>query len=141
MHKFTGNDGHEWGISLNSWTAREVKKATGVDLLDLETLTAKLADAYVLVDVLWVMVRKEAEAAGIADEEFGRSLAGDAIEAATAAMLEEIIDFFPQPRRPVLRKALEKANLLTEEMTRAATEAMDRLTLGDLSSLVAASSD
>ena len=44
MHKFTGNDGHEWGISLNSWTAREVKKATGVDLLDLETLTAKLAE-------------------------------------------------------------------------------------------------
>ena len=140
MHKFTDNDGHEWGISLNSWTAREVKEKTGVDLLDMESLTTKLADTYTLVNVLWVLVSKEAGERGTTDEDFGRSLAGDQVEDATNAMLEEIIDFFPQSRRPILRKALEKANLLTQEMTKAGMEAMDKMTLGDLSGLVAASS-
>jgi hypothetical protein len=35
-------------------------------------------------------------------------MAGDAIEHATTALLEELVDFFPQGKRRVLHKALAK---------------------------------
>ena len=41
-----------------------------------------------------------------------RGWAGDAIERATAALLEELVDFFPSPKRHILRKALAKLETL-----------------------------
>ena len=40
-----------------------------------------------------------AEKQKISDEDFGRGLGGDAIDSATTALLEELVDFFPQRRR------------------------------------------
>ena len=67
------------------------------------------------------------------DEDFGRAMAGDAILGATDALLDEIVDFFPNPKRAILQRlvaaarraetaakaALDKA-LSTDELDRAA---------------------
>ena len=44
----------------------------------------------------------------VSDADFGRALSGDVIDAATTALLEELIDFFPSRRRAILRQAWEK---------------------------------
>ena len=58
--------------------------------------------------MLYALVKPEADAKGITDEDFGRAMAGDAVEHATTALLEELVDFFPQGKRRLLQKALGK---------------------------------
>jgi hypothetical protein len=43
-------------------------------------------------------------------------LSGDVIDQATTALLEELIDFFPQRRRAILRQAWEKVKTLKSRL-------------------------
>ena len=133
MRKFTDSTGRDWELSVNVMTATRVKDQTGVDLLDLEALSGTLGNVYTLVNVLWILVSKQAEKLGVDDESFGASLAGDAIEAATDSLMEEIINFFPLQRRKVLTMALEKSKSLLTAMTEQAEARIQKLTVGDLS--------
>ena len=58
--------------------------------------------------MIYIVCKPEADQNKITDEQFGRAMAGDAIEHATGAFLEELVDFFPEAKCQVLRKALEK---------------------------------
>ena len=65
-------------------------------------------DPILLCDIIYVLCQSEAEQRGISDEDFGRAMAGDAIDHATASLLEELVGFFPKNRRGLLSKALSK---------------------------------
>ena len=118
MKTFRDNDGRSWNLTLNVYAVKKVRDLLGVDLLDLggETPSAKepgllyrlIADPVLLVDVLYVVCRDQADQAGVTDEQFGRAMAGDAIDAATRAFLEELADFTPSPRdRARARKVID----------------------------------
>jgi hypothetical protein len=107
MRTFQDNAGRTWTIALNVWTLKRVRDLLAVDLLDLagdETnpgsglLHRFIADPILLVDVLYVACKDQADPLGVTDEQFGRAMAGDAIDAATRAFLEELADFTPSPR-------------------------------------------
>jgi len=108
MRTFNDNAGRTWSLTLNVWTVKKVRDLLGVDLLDLggEAATRDkpgllfrlIADPVLLVDVLYVVCRDQADGAGVTDEQFGRAMGGDAIDAATKAFLEELADFTPSPR-------------------------------------------
>ena len=51
---------------------------------------------------------------GITDEDFGEAMAGDAIEHATTALLEEVIDFFPEAKRMVMQKILSASRRFSD---------------------------
>ena len=140
MHEFSDNLGRNWRLALNVASARRVRNETGVNLLEVEQLTKELADPFTLFDVLWHLVSEQAAAAEVSPEQFGESLTGDAVELATMALLEEIIDFFPQRRRMILKKAFAKSLELDKAMTDHATAQVEKLTLGDLSGALPASS-
>ena len=103
MHTFTDNAGRVWTANLNVATLTRVRALAG-----------------------------EADKLGVSDEDFGRAMAGDAILGATDALLDEIVDFFPNPKRAILQRlvaaarraetaakaALDKA-LSTDELDRA----------------------
>jgi hypothetical protein len=115
MHTFKDTLGREWAIALNVTAVRRIRDLAKVDLLDFTEgrIFARLADDPVLLaDVLYATLKPDADAKGVSDEEFGRALAGDAIEAATGALLEELADFFPSRRRQVLAKGLAKVKEL-----------------------------
>ena len=77
----------------------------------------------VLVDIVYCLCKPDADAAGVSDEEFGRAMAGEAIDAAYEAFLEELVGFFRHPaKRRVLQKALGKLREL-EAMAMATAEA------------------
>ena len=77
------------------------------------TLVERLiSDPVLLCDVVYVVCKEEADSKDVSDEDFGRAMAGDALEHATTALLEELIDFFPQGRRRLLKKALAKLKTL-----------------------------
>ena len=52
-------------------------------------------------------------------------MAGDAIDAATTALLEELVDFFPSGKRQILNKALAKLRTFETKALAAADKRLD----------------
>ena len=136
MHIFTDNKGHKWDVVLNVSQMRRVRATLGIDLVNVITLDAKgevkvdlidrLAnDPCLLVDILCVLTKKQAEKEGVTETEFGESLAGESIEEATKAFLDELVDFFPGAKRLFLEKAVKLSRKYTEEMTSALATALN----------------
>lgn len=131
MRQFKDNAGRTWEISVNVDAIKRVrallKDDAGVPVNLLSAveghLLEKLAsDPILLVDLVYVLCQPAADRLGVTDEDFGRSMAGDAIDAATVAMMEELTDFFPASRRPLLQAATKKLaylqNIATSEAIR-----------------------
>lgn len=113
MKTFTDCMGRTWTVTINVGTIKRVKTMLGINLLEAITddLAEKLKnDVCMLVDVLYVICKNEADAKNITDENFGEAMAGDALENATNAFLDELIDFFPAEKKMILRKAINKVN-------------------------------
>ncbi len=117
MKTFTDNTGRTWTLSVTVGTIKRVRALCGIDLANIITVTPgdrpnvdlleQLAsDPVLLVDVLYAVCKPEADSKGVSDEDFGRAMAGDAIELATSALLDEVIDFFPATKRQVFQKIL-----------------------------------
>ena len=136
MRTFKDNAGRTWSVTLNVLQMKRIRAHLGIDLVNVITLDAggkvkvdlvdRIAnDPCLLVDILWVLVEDEAKAAGVTDEECGRSLAGESIEEATRAFLDELVDFFPGAKRLFLKKAVELSRKFGGEMTEALGKALE----------------
>lgn len=79
--------------------------------------------------MLWVLCEPDARKASISDEQFGAALAGDAIERAATAFMEELVDYFPPAKRQVLADALAKLTELQASMAKAAIERIEGPTM------------
>ena len=131
MKTFTDNTGRTWTLSVTVGTIKRVRALCGVDLANIIKtpnvgLLERLAsDPVLLVDVLFAVCKPEADTKGITDEEFGRAMAGDAIELAATALLDEIIDFFPEAKRKVFRKILDASRRFEARSKQALTELLE----------------
>ena len=136
MRTFKDNSGRTWTVELNVHQMKRVRAHLGIDLVNVIALDPDgkvkvdlvdriAGDPCLLVDILWVCVEEEAKAAGVTDEQFGRSLAGDSIETATAAFLDELVDFFPGAKRLFLKKAVELSRKYAGESTAALEKALE----------------
>jgi hypothetical protein len=128
MRTFTDNANRTWTVTVNVDAIKRVKGTLGVNLL--EAIEGKLldrlaTDPVLLCDILYVLCRQQADAAGVSDEDFGGAMAGDVIEQATTAFLEELAGFFPKGRRDLLTKALGKLAKLEAMALTAASERLD----------------
>ncbi len=111
MTAFTDACGRSWSVDITVATLKRIRTLTGTDLLEAAggTLLDRLvADPVLLGDVLYACVKPQADERKLTDEDFGRALAGDAIDAATTALIEAFVAFFPSPRRRILAKAAAK---------------------------------
>ena len=130
MKTFTDNGGRTWTVSLNVTTLKQVKSLCGVDLMDAVNDGGKLlerlaSDPVLLCDVIFAICKDQAEAKSVTDVDFGGGMAGDPIESATTALLEELVDFFPRGKREVLRRALQKMRTYEEKFLKAAHLKLD----------------
>ena len=128
MKTFTDNAGRPWTIAINVDAIKRVRGLLGVDLMDAvegKLIQNLLENPILLCDVVYCLVKAQADSAGVSDEDFGRSMGGDAIDLATAAMLEELVGFFPPRRRALLTKALEKFRLLEQTAIQKAGQRLD----------------
>ena len=121
MHTFKDNQGREWTVEITVAAIKRVRGLAGVDLMEVlegsNGLIEKLVrDPVLLCDVIYAACKPQADEREVADEAFGASMAGDAIEHATAALLEELVDFCPSPR--------DRANL--GRVLKATREVMDK---------------
>ena len=128
MKTFSDNAGRSWTITINVDGVKHVRSLLDVNLLDVvdgKLLERIVSDPVLLCDVIYCLVRPDADAKDITDEDFGRAMAGDAIDHATTALLEELVDFFPGPKRRVLAKALAKLKALEARALQVAETRLD----------------
>ena len=120
MRRFTDTKGRAWELELNVRQMKRVRDILGIDLVNIistgkdgavatDTLDRVASDPILLVDILWVLCEGQAKSAGVTDDDFGSSLAGESIADATRAFLDELVDFFPGARRLFLKKAVDLA--------------------------------
>jgi len=115
MHLFKDRDARDWSIDINVDAIKRVRAALNVDLLEVvegKLIDRLTTDPILLVDVLFVLCQSQANDKGITDEQFGRAMAGDAIESAMAAFFADLADFFPSGRRQLMNKAMAKVETL-----------------------------
>jgi hypothetical protein len=113
---FKDKDDRDWQIELTIGAARRVKDLLGINLLELDKgdpplLTQLGTDEMLLVDVIYCLIKPQADAAEVTDEMFGCSLDGEAVWAACNAFYAELIDFFR------LRGRTDKAEAVKKQMT------------------------
>jgi len=99
-HAFKDAEGREWIVRVTVATIKRIRDTIGLDILDGENSIALLSsDPVTLCDVLYLSCKDDADNRNVSDEEFGRALWGDALDAATNAFLEALADFFRNPRQ------------------------------------------
>ena len=128
MKTFKDNADRTWTVTVNVDSIKRVRSLLNIDLMEAvegKLIERLIGDPVLLCDVIYCVCKEDADAKGITDEEFGRAMAGDAIELATTALLEELVDFFPQGKRQLLRKALAKLETLQETMLAVVSERLD----------------
>ncbi len=112
MRTFADNAGRTWTVTINVNAIKRVRGLLDVDLLEVvegKLIERLIGDPVLLCDVVYAVCKPEADTKSVSDEEFGRAMAGDAIEHATKALLEELVSFSPSPRdRANLQSVLDK---------------------------------
>lgn len=128
MKTFKDNADRTWTVTVNVDAIKRVRSLLDVNLMDAvdgKLLERLVSDPVLLCDVIYVICKPEADSKDVSDEDFGRAMAGDAIEHATTALLEELVDFFPLGKRRVLQKALGKLKTLEAKALAVAEKRLD----------------
>lgn len=104
MKAFVDAAGRTWTIALTIDSVKRVRGLLGINLLEPEqgdppVLTRLGTDVILLCDVVFALVKPQADALGVTDEQFGAALDGDAALAAQTAFYAELVDFFRQSKR------------------------------------------
>jgi len=132
MHTFTDTAGRCWELALTIGAAKRVKGLLAVDLLDLSAgnpplVTRLHTDVMLLVDVIWAVLKPEADARGVSDEQFVAALGGEAAWNAYLAFAGELEDFFRQFHRPDLERTVAVNRRLMQADAERLAAATDRM--------------
>ena len=134
MKTFQDKNKKTWKIEITVGSARRVKAETGIDLVNIvsvgkegrassEALEKLIDDPFALVDVLFSLCKPQAKQENVGPEVFAELFDAPAIEAATNALVEEIIDFFP----PAKKKAVEKIYRIAQELAKKNEEKLNEM--------------
>ncbi|MCX7804797.1 MAG: hypothetical protein N3A38_06355 [Planctomycetota bacterium] len=121
MRAFRDNAGREWTVAVDIAAVKRVRDLMKLDLVGKDAASAferLISDPVTLCDVLYAICKPQADGAGVTDEDFGRAMAGDAIERAARALLEELADFTPNVRDRERARRIVTALFTLAERTR-----------------------
>ena len=137
MAAFKDNTGREWAVSIDVNAVKRVRSLLDVDLLDIvdgKLVERLVGDPVLVCDVIYAVCKPQADKDDITDEDFGRAMLGDAIDAAVSALLESLVNFTPNQRdRANLRKVIEATD---RAMDRARDVIEQRIDSGELDTIV-----
>ncbi|GAB6166148.1 hypothetical protein JCM19992_21480 [Thermostilla marina] len=131
MRTFQDSAGRTWTIAVTVDAVKRVRDLLKEDLLDIErTFPRLLIDPILLCDVVYCICKPQADTEKVTDVDFARAMAGERIAQAKKALVEELVDFFPEPgQRETLRLAIEKYGQLAERVKELVKARLGRQTL------------
>ena len=117
MKFFRDTAGRQWPVSVTVGAMKRVQALCGVNLYQIielddkkDSLLNRLAsDPILLVDVLYAVCKPQADQLHVSDIDFGEAMSGQTIDDASDALLQEIVDFFPEAKRLAMTKILNAA--------------------------------
>ena len=125
MNFFTDKTGRKWILNLNLGTAQRVRAECGVDLINTISFTKDgvatdglqglVDDQYKVVEAIYHLCMTNPENEKIGPEQFVELFDAELVEAATDALMKEIINFFPPAKRKMLTLIYEKTRDLKEK--------------------------
>jgi len=146
MRSFVDTKNRTWEVSITAGGVKRVKGLLGINLYDAvadgpKALGELLGDVVQLVDILYALCEPQAKSLGVSDLEFGEGFAGDVIEDAANAFVEELIDFFPKAKaRHSLRKAVATGRQVQLHLLEKLEKKLDALDPASLAESLSASS-
>jgi hypothetical protein len=132
----TFSDGkNQWAIEINVGSIKRVLGDTGINLslphdpdADGKTLAERLVfDVIVLVDVIWSLVKPQAESMSVTVDQFLEAMKPELMLAAGEAFHGEWIDFFQKMNSPVQAKIIQQAKELRAELQTKGVIQVDRV--------------
>ena len=113
MKAFTDSAGRTWSFSITIDSIRRVKELLGINITEVDAGTPPLlvligTDELTLINIVFCLIKPQADELGVTDEEFGRHIDGAAILGAQTALYEEFTDFFLSRGRPDRAKAVPR---------------------------------
>jgi len=111
MKTFVDATGKTWTVTINTNAIKRAKETSGVSLVDIvngDLYGRLLLDPVLVCDIAYGVCKPEADGRKFTREDFNAALVGDAIAAARDAILEDLVDFFPNPVRDKIKKALAR---------------------------------
>ena len=125
MRVFKDKKDFSWEIEVNISALKRVKSHLDLNLLDIfkqnpetqkfELLEKISEDPILLVDLLFVLCEKQVKERNMNAEDFANVFSGEVIENAVNSLLYEIIDFFPETKKAVLKKILDTGKKMQGE--------------------------
>jgi hypothetical protein len=132
MSTFTDNAGRTWTVSVTFGSIKRVRDLIGVNLARLEDgdpplLTRLGTDVMLLCDVIYSLIKPQADQQDITDEEWAAAMGGEAILSAHNAFYEALQDFFRKAGRPDVVRAARKQKVMIDLAIRAGEEKLSRI--------------
>lgn len=136
MAQFVDANGQQWELVVTVTSVKRVRELLGVDLGNMFSgdpplLTRLDMDIVLLFDVIFALVKPQADSRGVSDEEFVALLPGEASVAARDAFWKAVLDFFLQFRRPDVVAAIRKQTAITNETINRLAARMETLSVED----------
>jgi len=130
MAKFKTLDGKEWVIHVTYLTVKRVRDLCGVNVLDIcnldkESLSGWVADDLKVLEVVCAVVRPQLSAVDMADDEFFAACDGQVLKDAVERLVDEVSDFFQEPRKGLVKKIIKKLRETERKMEAQAEKAID----------------
>lgn len=128
--------GREWVVEINVSAVRRVERLTGINLLkildkadDGSTLLGRIgSDPLTLIDVLFALVKPDADKAGVDQDSFDLAFSGDVLLDSRNALLEELTLFFPDQRvRNLIAALVSQGEKLADLVATGSMETLESL--------------
>lgn len=151
MREFRDDQGRPWQVALTVASALRVRDNVTVDVVDEESGEQKampfdmvdaanisqtfqvLRSQYAKIgEILYALLIKQVETKGLSREDFLDGLRGDSLDAATKALEQELVDFFPQRLRKMIGLLASKMDEVQNEMLGRAEAGLEKATIESL---------
>ena len=145
MRTFTDNAGRTWTLSLSFGAVKRVRGLLDVNLLELDKgdpplLTRLGTDPILLVDVIFAVIKPQADGLGVTDEQWAESMGGEAMLAAQKAFYGEVADFTRSQGRPDMAKAALAQHALIERVIAMSEERIGQIDVEELAQKISGDS-
>lgn len=134
----------QWEIKVNVNTLKRIKALCEIDLMELISVNEKTgemntellerlsSDPVLLVDLLYATCKPQVDEKNMTDEQFAEVWAGDQIEFAVNALMEEIINFFPEAKRRLWQKINQASKITAQKEKDNLLQELDKISLEEL---------
>ena len=151
MREFRDDQGRPWQVALTVASALRIRDNVTIDVVD-EASGERKAVPFDMVDaanisqtfqvlrsqyakigeILYALLTKQVEAKSLTREDFLDGLRGDSLDAATKALEQELVDFFPQRLRKMIGLLASKMDEVQNEMLDRAEAGLEKATIESL---------